>query len=100
MWAGQMAGKRGIMLRTPSLIIVFALTAGTVARAQLPPQPPMPGSQQEHAACSPDVMRFCRELLPADRNAPADTFAIANCLQQHRSRISVACNAVLSGHGR
>jgi hypothetical protein len=88
------------MLRAPSLIMVFALTAGTAALAQLPPQPPMPGSQQEHAACHPDVMKFCRDLLPADRNAPADPFAIASCLQQHRSRISAACNAVLTGHGR
>jgi hypothetical protein len=83
------------MLR--SLIIVFALAAGTAALAQ---QPPMPGSQQEHDACRPDVMKFCKNLLPADRNAPADTFAIANCLQQNRSRISAACNAALTGHGR
>lgn len=97
MWAVEMA-ERGIMLRTPSLIIVFALTAGTAALAQSPPQ--LPGSQQEHDACRPDVMKFCRNLLPADRNAPADTFAIANCLQQHRPRISAACNAALTGHGR
>lgn len=86
-----------------NLIIVFALATGTVALAQSPfpaqPAPPsMPGSERERAACHPDVMKYCRNLLPADPNGPADTFAIAGCLQSNRAKISSACRQVLDGH--
>ena len=97
-----MPGK-GIMFRIPSLTVVFALTAGTVALAQLPAQPPppalkLPGSEQEHDACRPDVMKFCRYLLPADLKVPPDVFAVANCLHANQQKISAACSAVLTGH--
>ncbi|HML07894.1 MAG TPA: hypothetical protein VK430_07180 [Xanthobacteraceae bacterium] len=93
------------MFRIPSLTVVFALTAGTAALAQLPPQPPppklqLPGTDQEHDACRPDVMKFCRYLLPADVNVQPDVFAVANCLQAHQTKISAACSAVLTGHGQ
>lgn len=93
------------MLRMSALTIVLALTATTATLAQLPPQPPPPsspleGSKEERAACAPDVMKFCKQLLPSDPKAPVDTFAIAGCLQTNRTKISAACNGVLAGHGQ
>lgn len=92
------------MRRISIFTIALALTAGTAAFAQtLPPQPPpvdgFGGSTEaERAACHPDVMRFCRSLVKDDANA--DVFAILNCLQTNRPRISVACQTVLASHGQ
>ena len=93
------------MLRMSALTIVVALTAVTAAVAQLPPQPappssPFEGSKEERAACAPDVMKFCKQLLPNDPKAQVDTFAVASCLQTNRKKISAACNGVLAGHGQ
>jgi hypothetical protein len=81
------------------------LTAGSVVLAQLPPQPPPvanpligQGSEQERAACHPDVMKYCRELVKD--NDQADVFGILSCLQTNRTRISVPCQQVLAGHGQ
>jgi hypothetical protein len=92
-----------MMHRTSVLMIGFVLFTGTAALAQLPPQPPPPplpmaeGTAQERAACHPDVIRFCTALV---RNDQSDVFAILGCLQEHRTRISVACNNVLTSHGQ
>jgi len=92
------------MLRTAVLTIVLLLAAGPAAIAQLPPQPPpvahplQQGTDQERAACHPDVMRFCREYVKED--GQDDVFAILSCLQTNRTRISRACNAVLVSHGQ
>ena len=94
------------MFRIPSLTIVLALVAPVAFAQSLPPQPPppagmgLPGSQQERDACHPDVMKFCKELLPADQSAQPDTVAIANCLFANQKKISSACNRVLTGHPR
>jgi hypothetical protein len=95
------------MLRTFVLSIALLLTAATLASAQ-PPQPPpvkLPGlpilgqgSEQERAACHPDVVKFCKELIKDDANA--DVFGILNCLQTNRPRISRACGEVLASHGQ
>ena len=96
--------ERGIMFRIPSLTIVFALVASAALAQSLPPQPPppagmgMPGNQQERDACRPDVMKFCKELLPADEKVQADTVAIANCLFANQKKVSSGCNRVLTGH--
>ena len=92
------------MLRTAVLTIALALATGPAALAQLPPQPPpvknplMQGNEQERAACHPDVIKFCRELVRDEDNA--DVFAILSCLQTNRTRISHACNMVLVSHGQ
>jgi hypothetical protein len=91
------------MSRSVVLAITFALVADPGALAQLPPQPPpvqspmSQGNDQERAACHPDVMRFCRELV---RENDSDVFGILSCLQTNRAKISRACNAVLAGHGQ
>jgi hypothetical protein len=92
------------MLRTFVFTIAVLLAAGTVVLAQLPPQPPPvanplgQGNEQERAACHPDVMRFCRQLVKD--NQDADVFAILNCLETNRTRISGACRQVLADHGQ
>jgi hypothetical protein len=94
----------GSMLRTALLTVAVAIAGGPAALAQLPPQPPpvqnpmSQGNDQERAACHPDVMRFCRELVKADDQS--DVFAILGCLQTNRSKISRPCSEVLSNHGQ
>jgi len=44
------------------------------------------------------VMKFCKELLPADQSAQPDTIAIANCLFANQKKVSPTCNRVLTGH--
>ena len=86
--------------RTLILSSVLIFASATIAPAQFPPQPPppaMPGSDQERAACRPDVVKFCQAELAANEN---DVMAILGCLQRNRSRISAACQEVLSSHGQ
>jgi hypothetical protein len=93
------------MLRTFAFTIALLLTAGTVVLAQLPPQPPPvanpfgQATEQERAACHPDVIKYCRELVKDD--AQSDVFAILSCLQSNRPKISTACGRqVLASHGQ
>lgn len=88
------------MSRTRILILALLLFGTTVARAQFPPQPPapsLPGSEQERAACHPDVVKFCQAELSTNKD---DVFAILGCLQRNRSQISAACREVLSDNGK
>jgi len=94
------------MLRTTVVTIALLLLAGPAAMAQLPPQPPPvqgglslgAGTQQERAACHPDVVRYCKQFLHED--GQDDVFSILGCLQTNRTRISVSCQQVLTGHGQ
>jgi hypothetical protein len=93
------------MFRRLVFAIAISLAAGTVAPAQLPPQPPPvsnpmglgQGDPQERAACHPDVMRFCKQMIKEGQEP--DTFVILGCLQDNRTRISNACQQVLASHG-
>lgn len=88
------------MIRICIATMTLALLAGP-ALAQFPAQPPpamSSGSEQERAACRPDVIRFCKELVRDENNS--DVFAILSCLQTNRSRISGACRNVLASHGQ
>jgi hypothetical protein len=92
------------MLRISAVTIALVLVAGA-ALAQLPPQPPPVqgmsinnGTDQERAACHPDVVRFCKTLV--HENGQDDVFAILGCLQSNRSKISGACQQVLASHGQ
>jgi len=93
------------MIRTAVVTIALLLLAGPAAMAQLPPQPPPPqgmslggGTQQERAACHPDVMRYCKQFV--HENGQDDVFAILGCLQSNRSKISGSCQQVLASHGQ
>ena len=50
------------------------------------------GTPQEQAACRRDASRFCRQQL-------ADDFAVQQCLQQNRARLSHSCQKVFQSHG-
>jgi hypothetical protein len=52
------------------------------------------GSEQERAACSPDVKRFCVQV------ADQGDLMVLGCLQQNRAKLSSACNKVLVDHGQ
>jgi hypothetical protein len=69
----------------------LTLTAATMASAQ------GQGDARERAACRPDVMRFCKQII---KDTNDDVISILNCLQSNRARISKACNQVLVSHGQ
>jgi len=50
------------------------------------------GTTQEQAACRRDASRFCRQQM-------ADDFAVQQCLQQNRARLSHSCQKVFQSHG-
>jgi len=79
------------MLRTIAFAGVLTLAAVTTVSAQ------GQGDARERAACRPDVMRFCKQLV---KNNNDDVISILNCLQGNRARISKACNQVLVSHGQ
>ncbi|MGH6673206.1 MAG: hypothetical protein ACRECV_14695 [Xanthobacteraceae bacterium] len=88
------------MYRIPALSLALLLASGAVSLAQFPSQPAapaLPGSEHERAACRPDVVRFCRAELARNQD---DVFSILGCLERNRSRISRACQNVLSANGR
>ena len=49
------------------------------------------------AACHPDVVKFCQTQLEVN---PNDVGGILNCLQTNRTKISTACQSVLTSHGQ
>jgi hypothetical protein len=75
------------------IVFATALTLAAVTMASAQGQ----GDARERAACRPDVMRFCKQVI---KDTNDDVFSILNCLQSHRARISRACNAVLASHGQ
>lgn len=88
------------MHRIPGLALALLLAGTSLARAQFPPQPAapaLPGSEQQRAACHPDVVQFCQRELTANQD---DVFAILGCLQRNRARISAACRRVLTENGK
>ena len=79
------------MVRTIAFAGVLTLAAVTTVSAQ------GQGDARERAACRPDVMHFCKQLI---KNNNDDVISILNCLQSNRARISKACNQVLVSHGQ
>ena len=92
------------MLRISVVTIAVLFVAGPAAFAQLPAQPPpvknsiTQGSDQERAACHPDVMRYCKQFIHDD--GQDDVFGILGCLQTNRGKISNSCQQVLASHGQ
>jgi hypothetical protein len=70
-------------------LILLSLSGSTGAIAQQ-----RSGTPEEQAACSRDVQRFCRPVIDQG------DFTILACLQQHRPKLSAACNQVLKNHGQ
>jgi Cysteine rich repeat len=51
-------------------------------------------AQQSHDACVRDVTRFCRAHMNEGDSV------VLECLKQHRSRLSRACDKVLTENGQ
>ncbi|HKO71407.1 MAG TPA: hypothetical protein VJV58_10785 [Bradyrhizobium sp.] len=73
-------------------LILVSLSVATAAFAQ--PQPQRSGTPAEQAACSRDVQRHCRPVIDQG------DFTILACLQEHRPKLSKACDQVLKEHGQ
>ena len=74
-------------------LILLSLSVSTGAVAE--PQPPQrSGTPEEQAACTRDVQRYCRPVIDQG------DFTILACLQEHRPKLTVACNQVLKEHGQ
>ena len=82
------------MFRIMVLTAGLVLAIGTLAHAQTSSQQ---GSESERAACHPDVVKFCQTQLEVN---PNDVGGILNCLQTNRTKISAACQTVLTSHGQ
>jgi hypothetical protein len=76
------------MLRSVSLAAALCFFVAAPALAQ------QGGTDQEKAACSADVKKFCAPVIDQG------DLVILSCLQQNRARISQACNRVLVDHGQ
>ena len=72
-------------------ILLLSLSVSTGAIAQ---QQQRSGTPEEQAACSRDVQRFCRPVIDQG------DFTILACLQEHRPKLTAACNQVLKNHGQ
>jgi hypothetical protein len=70
-----------------SVLLVLA-SGGAFAQQQ------RSGTPEEQKACARDVERFCRALMDQG------DFTILACLQQHRPKLTAACNQVLKDHNQ
>ncbi len=66
------------------LVVMSLVMLASAARAEQP----------GHDACARDVSRFCRSLM-----GDGDQAVLA-CLKEHRTRLSKACERVLTEHGQ
>jgi hypothetical protein len=58
------------------------------------PAQALSGTQQEQAACRPDVTKHCKGIQGDDENA------FAACLVSHAPQLSKRCRKVLQDHGK
>jgi Cysteine rich repeat len=65
-------------------VVSFVLIASSASAQQQP----------GHDACARDVSRFCRAVM---NNGDS---AVLACLKQNRTRLSKACDKVLTEHGQ
>jgi hypothetical protein len=70
------------------LLLSLSVSTGAIAQQQ------RSGTPEEQAACSRDVQRFCRPVIDQG------DFTILACLQEHRPKLTAACNQVLKNHGQ
>jgi hypothetical protein len=70
-------------------LVLLSVSISTAAVAQQ-----RSGTAEEQAACSRDVQRHCRPVINQG------DFTILACLQQHRPKLTKACDMVLKNHGQ
>ena len=76
------------------LFLALALLSLSVSTAAVAQQQQRSGTPQEQAACTRDVQRHCRPVIDQG------DFTILACLQQHRPKLTKACDQVLKNHGQ
>jgi hypothetical protein len=82
------------MVRGISLLMALLLIANvTSAQTRVWPNAP------DDDACKADTHRYCQHVFPAQPDLPPDQFEMLSCLQEHRTKLSKACNEMLKGHG-
>jgi hypothetical protein len=104
--AGSVPGEinviRGVLASVAILLAVSssaALAQPAAPNQQAPqggpgsPFPSMQGTPEDQKACSPDAVKFCKDMIP-------DTFRVLSCLQNNRSKISTACQGTLAKYGQ
>jgi hypothetical protein len=69
------------------VLLSVSISTGAVAQQRS-------GTPDEQAACSRDVQRYCRPVIDQG------DFTILACLQQHRPKLTKACDMVLKNHGQ
>jgi hypothetical protein len=69
------------------VLLSLSLTTGAFAQQRS-------GTPEVQAACSRDVQRYCRPVIDQG------DFTILACLQQHRPKLTKACDMVLKNHGQ
>ena len=81
------------MIRNMTLnkVLLLALIASSVATNAFAQQDNTRASQER--ACGRDVSRYCKAVMDAG------DMVILSCLQQNRTKISKACQKVLSDNG-
>jgi hypothetical protein len=77
------------MRKTLLALTLLSLSASTGAMAQ-----GQRGTDAEQKACTRDAQKHCRAVLDQG------DLVVLSCLQQNRSKISPACDAVLKSHGQ
>ncbi len=70
------------------LLLSLSVSTGAIAQQQ------RSGTPEEQAACTRDVQRYCRPVIDQG------DFTILACLQQHRPKLTAACDQVLKNHGQ
>jgi hypothetical protein len=70
------------------LLLSLSVSTGAIAQQQ------RSGTPEEQAACTRDVQRYCRPVIDQG------DFTILACLQQHRPKLTAACDQVLKTHGQ
>jgi hypothetical protein len=68
------------MRKSRALVFILAIAAPLTAFAQ---------SQEDQAACTPDVMRLCQQDIP-------DASRIVSCLVRSKLQLSPACSVVFN----
>ena len=71
-------------------LILLSLSASIAAIAQQQRS----GTPDEQKACARDVQRHCRLVMDQG------DFTVLACLQQHRPKLTKACDQVLRNHGQ
>lgn len=85
--------QKGAMLKPILLAALVGFSFATQALAQQQQRQVTTGREAEERACGRDVSRFCKPVINES------DLTILNCLQQHRTKISQACQVVLRQNG-